>query len=275
MIMINTETLQVSKDYKLHLAAYRIDNPKANLLLVHGYADHSGRYEHFFEAANKQGISVYAFDLRGHGKSDGLSAYLPNLEELVLDIGRVLDHFQLQNKTFLMGHSLGGLLASRYCLTQDQNTVQGLITSAAALEIDKDLSPILQMLAPILGKIVPKLKTEKLDTTYLTRSKEVKEAYFADPLVYNEGTRARTGAEMLKGIKKTALLFNKLTIPLLAMHGSGDGLTLPDGTKRLYDEASSKDKTLKIYDGLYHELVNEPEKETVINDILTWIIERA
>ena len=273
--MTNTKTLQVDKNYKLHLVSHTISKSKANLLLVHGYADHSSRYNHFFEAANKEGINVYAFDMRGHGKSEGLTAYLPNLDELVMDIGRVLDHFQLRNKTFLMGHSLGGLLASRYCLTQDQNTVQGLITSAAALEIDKDLSPTLQMLAPILGKILPKLKTEKLDTTYLTRSKEVKEAYFADPLVYNEGTRARTGAEMLQGIKKTTLLFSKITIPLLAMHGSADGLTMPDGTIRFHNEASSNDKTLKIYDGLYHELINEPEKAMVINDILTWILKRA
>ena len=105
--------------------------------------------------------------------------------------------------------------------------------------------------------------------------KEVKEAYFADPLVYNEGTRARTGAEMLQGIKKTTLLFSKLTIPLLAMHGSADGLTMPDGTIRFHNEASSNDKTLKIYDGLYHELINEPEKAMVINDILTWILKRA
>ncbi len=267
--------LRVDKDYQLHIVSHTIDNPKTNLVLVHGYAEHSARYQHFYEAANLLGINVYSFDLRGHGKSDGLMGYVPNLDDLVMDIERVMDHFQLKNKAFLMGHSLGGLIVSRYCLTQNQNNFKGLITSAAALEIDKDLSPILQMLAPILGKILPKLKTEKLDTTYLTRSKEIKEAYFADPLVYNEGTRARTGAEMLQGIKKTVPLFSKLTIPLLAMHGSSDGLTMPDGTIRFHKEARSTDKTLKIYDGLYHELVNEPEKTKVINDILTWILKRA
>ncbi|MFT4565298.1 MAG: acylglycerol lipase [Saprospiraceae bacterium] len=273
--MTETKMLRVDDKYQLHIVSHTIDNPKANLVLVHGYAEHSARYEHFFKEANLKGINVYSFDKRGHGKSEGLKAYLPNLDDLVLDIGRVIDHFDLRKKTFLMGHSLGGLLATRYCLTQDQANVQGLITSAAALEIDKDLSPLLQALAPILGKILPKMKTEKLDTTYLTRSKEVKEAYFADPLVYNEGTRARTGAEMLKGIKNTPALFAKLTIPLLAMHGSADGLTMPDGTIRFYKEASSTDKTLKIYDGFYHELVNEPEKASVINDILTWILKRA
>jgi len=273
--MKKTETLRVDKDYQLHLITSTVDNPKANLVLVHGYAEHSARYKHFFEAANKQGISVYSFDLRGHGKSDGLMGYVPSLDDVVADIGRVIDHCGLQKDPFLMGHSLGGLLATRYCLTENQNNIKGLITSAAALEIDKDLSPVLQALAPILGYLLPKLKTEKLDTTYLTRSKEVKEAYFADPLVYTDGTRAKTGAEMLQGIKKTSKLFSKLTIPLLAMHGSADRLTMPDGTIRLHKEASSTDKTLTIYDGFYHELVNEPEKAKVINDIIEWILKRA
>lgn len=272
---MKTEKLRLDPQHQLHILHSEVANAHANLVLVHGYAEHSGRYQHFIQAANTQKVNVYAFDLRGHGKSDGLTAFIPRMEDLIDDIGRIIDHFNLAGRTFLMGHSLGGLLATRYCLTQGQHKIQGLITSGAALEIDKDLSPLLQLLAPLLGKILPKLKTQKLDTTYLTRSEEVKKAYFADPLVYNGGTRARTGAEILATIKDTFPMFRQLHIPLLAMHGGSDRLTMPDGTIQLYNQASSMDKTLQIYDGLYHELINEPEKQRVINDILTWITKRA
>ncbi len=271
----NHQKIRVNQNHELHLISAQAEKPRAKLLLIHGYAEHAGRYAYFMEAAVNRGVSVYAFDLRGHGRSDGLTAYLPSFNAIVEDIDKVIDTLNIKGETFLMGHSLGGLIATRYCLTRNQNDVKGLITSGAALEIDKNLSPLLQRLAPILGWLLPKLKTEKLDTTYLTRSPEVKEAYFNDPLVYTQGTRAKTGAEILHAIKATAPLFHKLTIPLLALHGSADQLTMPDGTITLHKQASSKDKKLVIYDGLYHELVNEPERDLVINDILTWILDRA
>ena len=161
-----------------------------------------------------------------------------------------------------------------YALTQGDEDILGLISSSGALELDPNLSPILQRLAPILGALFPKLKTEKLDKTYLTRSPAVKEAYMADPLNYLEGTRARTGAEMLKAIKRNSGIFKKISLPLLVLHGDGDRLTMPGGSKKLHRDASSKDKTLHLYPGLYHELIHEPEKDQVMKDIGDWINER-
>lgn len=260
---------------KLHAISSLAHQENAKLLLIHGYAEHSARYHHFIEALNQRGISFYSFDLRGHGKSEGLTAYIRRMDDILVDVDTVIKHFDISNKTFLMGHSLGGLIATRYTLIRNQNQFKGLITSGAALAIDPELSPILQMLAPILGVILPKLKTEKLDISTLTRSPEVLKAYESDPMVYREGTRARTGAELLKCIKQTRSILNQLAIPLLAMHGSEDRTTMPEGTKKLYQDAVSSDKQLKIYEGLFHELVNEPERDQVIQDICTWISERS
>ena len=260
---------------QLHTFSSVVQDERAKLLLIHGYAEYAARYHHFVEILNEQGISVYTFDLRGHGKSEGLTAYIRKMEDVLSDVDRIIDHYELANKAFIMGHSLGGLIATRYVLSRNQNQFKGLITSAAALAIDPDLSPFLQKLAPILGILFPKLKTEKLDISTLTRSPDILQAYENDPLVYREGTRARTGAEMLKTIKQIPGLFSKLEIPLLAMHGSDDRTTMPHGTQALYDNAKSADKKLKIYDGLFHELVNEPEREVVMKDIYTWILERA
>ena len=143
------------------------------------------------------------------------------------------------------------------------------------LEIDKNLSPLLQWLAPILGFLFPKLPTEKLDKTYLTRSPENLEAYTNDPLIYLGGTRARTGAEMLKAIKTGREGFSKITVPLLVSHGEADRLTMPAGSRLLAKKASSEDKTLKTYPGLYHELLHEPEKSQIMEDFSRWLLERS
>jgi len=272
---IQTSYLTSFDRKQLHLISSIVEHEKAKLLLIHGYAEHSARYYHFIEALNEQGISFYSFDLRGHGKSEGLRAYIRRMEDVFSDVDSVIKHYNLSGNTFLMGHSLGGLIATQYTVTRDQTQFNGLITSGAALAIDPNLSPFLQKLAPILGAILPKLKTEKLDVSTLTRSPEVLQAYESDPMVYREGTRARTGAEMLKAIRETGAAVEKITIPLLAMHGSEDRTTMPSGTEHLFAKARSVDKQLKIYEGLFHELVNEPERDQVIQDIHTWILERS
>jgi len=269
------ETISRPDNRSLYVVKSIAQKEKAKLLVVHGYGEHSGRYTHFFEHCKAQGISIYSFDLIGHGKSAGLSAYVPSKEVLMEDLDAVRGHFNLGEETFLMGHSLGGLIVTTYCLQPGKQNWKGLITSGAALEIDKDMSPILQKIAPIVGAILPKLKTTPLDITFLTRSDEVLKKYNEDPMVYKDGMRARTAALTLKLIKIAREQFGKISLPLLALHGSDDRITMPGGTQKLHAEAVSTDKTVEIYQGLYHELIHEPERETVMNNISTWITERA
>lgn len=259
----------------IHMYEWHVDNPKAHLLFVHGYAEHAGRYDVFGKFLNEQGISLSAYDQRGFGKSDGLKAYVKRFDQLIEDLDEVLNVIEGDVPVFLMGHSMGGLVVSMFAARNESAKVAGVISSSGALELDPNLSPILQRLAPILGFLFPKLPTEPLDKTYLTRSPENMERYMNDPLIYLKGTRARTGAELIKSIKAISKVVDKINLPLLILHGDADRLTMPGGSQQLYDGAKSKDKTLKLYPGLYHELVFEPEGREVMKDLVEWILGRA
>ena len=254
---------------------WHIAQPRAHLLFVHGYAEHVGRYGKFGQHLNKYGISFTGYDQRGFGKSAGLKAYVKSFDQLVDDLEEVVHSIDVKEPLFIMGHSMGGLVAVNYAINRDISKVKGIISSSGALELDPNLSPILQRLAPIIAFFFPKLPTEPLDKTYLTRDPDNLDRYMKDPLIYLKGTRARTGAEIIKTIKSTSQKFEGVRLPLLVLHGDADRLTMPGGSKSLYENAHSKDKTIKIYPGLYHELVFEPEKEEVMKDISNWIIERA
>ena len=257
---------------RLEIYKWQIDNPQAHLVVVHGYAEHAIRYDAFGKYLNRRGINMTSYDQRGHGKSEGPRAYVNRFIQYVQDLKEI--ETIIDEPFFLMGHSMGGLVLNEYLLTQDIAKIKGAISGSAALEIDPDLSPMLQRLAPILSYFLPKMKLEKLDTTTLTRSPENFEMYHSDPLNYLEGMKARIGAEMLKTIKKNRSLFNKIDVPLLVLHGEGDRIAMPGGSKKLYQDATSSDKTLKLYPGLYHELIHEPEKDQVMKDIAGWILER-
>ena len=272
---MNQKQLSLKDGTKITFYEWPVNNAKAHLHIVHGYAEYAGRYDHFAKYLNQQSISVSAYDQRGHGRSEGLRAYIDRFEIYVNDLEEVLTHVNPSAPLFLMGHSMGGLVSVRFALDKNTSDFRGMIVTSALLEIDKDLSPILQWLAPILGFLFPKMPTEKLDKTYLTRSPENLEAYTTDPLVYLGGTRARTGAELLKTIKTSRERFAEIDLPILICHGEADRLTMPGGSRLLAEMSTSKDKTLKIYPGLYHELINEPERDMVMRDFGKWILERA
>jgi alpha-beta hydrolase superfamily lysophospholipase len=272
----NTRTLTSKDQQELHIHHWSVPQPIAQLVIVHGFAEHGYRYEHVGRALNEANIEVYSYDHRGHGKSGGLQSYVDRFKDYTDDLSAVLHAYRPNGiPQFLFGHSMGGLISVNYCVNYDESTeLAGLITSGAALKIDKDLSPVLQKLAPLLSKLLPKLKTEPLEKATLTRSPEVLDAYMKDPLVYTGGIRARLGAELLAAIKRTDVKFDQLTLPYLGMHGMAEKIADPAGTKELYERCQSSDKTIKLYEDLYHELVNEPEREGVIQDLKDWILER-
>lgn len=272
---MNTSNIVLADQTKLMTYEWLAPNEKIRLVLVHGYGEHAGRYDSFAKALNEKNISVMSYDQRGYGKSDGSRAYVKRFQQYVDDLKIVVDKEDFVLPTFMMGHSMGGLVAVSYFVQNPTNSFKGLISSSALLAVDKDLSPILQMLAPIIGFLFPQLKTEKLDQTYLTRSEENRTAYNSDPLMYVEGTKARTAAEMLKTVKTINREFNQVSTSLLVLHGEADRLTMPEGSQKLYDQASANDKEIKIYPGLYHELIHEPEREEVIGDISSWVLNRV
>lgn len=250
--------------------------PKAAMVIVHGYAEHSGRYGHVGAYLAAKGYAVGTYDLRGHGRSDGKRTFIRQFDEHLQDLRAFLNRVPQvipDKPVFLFGHSLGGAIAVLYAITH-QPTLQGLLLSGAALKISEDISPLLQKLSGIIGTLFPTLPTIKLDSGWLCRSPEVVRQYDSDPLVYRKGTLAGTGLEILRATEHIQAKMEAVQLPLLILHGGADRVTDPQGSRQLYERAQAADKTLNIYDGLYHELVNEPEQATVLQEMTAWMDQR-
>jgi alpha-beta hydrolase superfamily lysophospholipase len=245
----------------------------AGVVLLHGIGEHSGRYLDLAGALVDAGVGVYSFDGRGHGRSPGRRGYIGRLADYLSDIDLRVAEVRAalgERPLFLMGQSMGGGLATRYALDH-QAKLDGLVLTAPALQAGEDISPLLIRVAGILSRVAPTLPTQKLDLQLLSRRAEVVEAFAADPLTHKQGIAARTGAELLRMIADIQSGMGRLTLPLLIMHGTADRLTNPAGSRLLFDRAAARDKTLKMYDGLYHEIMNEPERGEVIGFIIDWL----
>jgi acylglycerol lipase len=246
---------------------------KAVVVIVHGLAEHGGRHHDIAEYLNAHGFAVNTFDLRGHGKSGGEVAYVHTFDDYLKDlevfVARVKDRSP-EKPIFLLGFSMGGTIASLFLITRQPN-IRGAVLSAPCVKISDDISPFLQKASSILGRIFPKLPTVKLDCTAISRDPEVVTQYDEDPLVYRKGTRARTGAELVKATKQLQNQMDRIALPLLILQGTADRLVDVEGGRLLYEGVKSGDKTLKVYDDFFHEVMREPDKERVLKDVITWL----
>ncbi|MBK7804734.1 MAG: lysophospholipase [Saprospiraceae bacterium] len=264
-------------DYtSLYTISNTISDAKANIIFLHGYTEHIGRYGWMIEQMNQAGINVFAYDHRGYGKSDGTRAYINRFGQYIDDLDVYLNQLKKPElPTFLMGHSMGSLIGVGYLVNHLEHQFAGFISSSGALKIDESISPFLRKISGIMSKIAPHLKTIKLDPNALSRDPKEVVKYFTDPGVYHGGTKARLGFEMLEAMKSAQNNFHKINIPVLILHGTEDKLADPLGSQWMYDKVSSTDKKLEYFEGLYHEIMNEPEKDDVIKVLITWIKERS
>lgn len=250
--------------------------PRATLLIVHGFAEHSLRYEHVAQHFANTGFAVYAYDMRGHGRSDGKRAYIDHVDQLVSDLAlihhEVVDAFQ-GIPSFILAHSIGTTVTLKY-LIDHRPELNGVILSGTALVPGDDIPRILIKLSDFIGKLLPALPTIKLDANSVSRDPNVRAAYRTDPLVFTGRIPARTGAAFNNAFAYLQRRLNRLTTPLLILHGTADQLINPAGSQLLADQAGSTDKTLHLWEHLYHEILNEPEKKDVIKEIEGWITDR-
>ncbi|WP_296705910.1 alpha/beta hydrolase [Algoriphagus sp.] len=260
---------------KLFLQAWMSDSPIASLLLVHGLGEHSSRYLHLVEKLNDSGVSVFTFDGRGHGKSaiGKPDAFFESYQDYLKDIdalfGKVKSYVP-GVPAFLYGHSMGGGLVAAYVLDFKPQAA-GVILSSPAIKEAEGTSKALIAVGGIISKFSPRFKALKLDASKISRIPAEVEKYLNDPLIYTNPIPARTGNElliMMRSIQKKATEFD---LPVLLIHGSEDGLTNPKGSEILYEKAKSKDKTLKIFPGGYHELINDTDREAVMGLIINWV----
>ncbi len=263
---------------KLYLQAWMCVAPKASMLLVHGLGEHSSRYVHLVEKLNESGVSVFTFDGRGHGKSiqGKPTAYFESYEDYLKDIdalfGKVKSYVP-GVPAFIYGHSMGGGLVAAYALKYQPETA-GIIMSSPAIKPADATSMILIALSSLMSKYFPRFKALQLDAEKISRIPAEVKKYLNDPLVYTDAIPARTGYELLQMMRFIQENASKFSLPFLLLHGTDDGLTNPKGSELLFEKARSSDKTLKIFPGAYHELINDLDREEVMSLIVDWIKDR-
>lgn len=251
--------------------------PKAVVLIVHGIAEHSGRYQHVAHYLVGRGYAVYSMDHRGHGRSQGERAYFTSLNQPVDDLEIYFNQITAQHpdaRMFVLGHSLGSLLGLVLALRR-QAEMSGFISSGTPISTDLEASSALKFIGRLLNRIAPKLHFLPLDAKTISRDAAVVKAYNDDPLVDRRPLRITIGIGIADTSKMVRERLIELRVPLLILHGSADKLTPESGSLLLFERAGSPDKNFKSYPGLYHEILNEPEQNTVLADITTWLDERS
>jgi len=250
---------------------------KAVVLIVHGLGEHSGRYGNVVDALVPRGYAIYALDHIGHGRSGGEREMVERFEDYTDTLTTYLKMVKAEQagkRIFLLGHSMGGLIASHYLLDH-QDAFAGAVISAPAVRIGDSVSQFTILMSKVLSAIAPKMGMVALDVNALSRDPEVVQAYVDDPLVFHGKTPARLAAEMLKAMMRVTAEMGTIHLPLLVVQGSEDKLVDPAGARMLHDAVSSQDKMLQVYEGFFHEVCNEPECSLVLDDIADWLDERV
>ncbi len=251
--------------------------PRAAVVLAHGYGEHIGRYSHLIQALVERGYALSGLDHRGYGRSAGERANVRRFDDYVTDLDRIVtaaSHGLPGRPLFLLGHSMGGLIAIRYALWR-QDKLDGLVLSGPALQIGDEVSPMLKRLGKVISILAPSLPVVNSTEYRLSRDEEVHRLFADDPLTYKGKAKARLAQQMFEASIETRARLEELRLPLLVMHGTADRITNPAGSQLLYDRAQSEDKTLKWWDDFWHEIFNEPEKDQVLEFMIQWLDQRG
>lgn len=248
--------------------------PKAVICLVHGLGEHVGRYDHVGAALTQAGYTLLGSDLRGHGKSGGPRGHSPSLEAFMNDLDLLLEQARDRHPglpCFLYGHSLGGLLALAYVKAR-KPALAGVVVTGAGLRSPLQEQKIKVMLARILGSVMPTLTLPSgLDPGTISRDPQVVEAYVHDPLVHDR-TSTGFGKAALQAVDVAFAGAADFPLPLLIMHGAADRLTYPRGSEE-FARLVRRGAKLKLWDGLSHEIHNEPEQGEVLKFMIDWLDE--
>jgi acylglycerol lipase len=244
---------------------------RAVVAIVPGFNAHSGQYAWAAQQFTESGLAVYAVDLRGRGKSDGERFYVEKFADYVSDVATLMTLAKSREPglpVYLLGHSAGGVVACIYTL-EHQAELAGLICESFAHEVPAPDFALAVFKG--LSHIAPHAHILHLKNEDFSRDPKVVQAMNDDPLIAHETQPTRTLAEMVRADERLKKEFPLITLPILILHGTADKATKPSGSQRFYDMAGSSDKTLKLYTGHFHDLLNDVDKEVVMSDIKGWI----
>ncbi|MDJ0767499.1 MAG: alpha/beta hydrolase [Ilumatobacter sp.] len=273
--MLHTHDYFVSSDgLQLFRQAWLPDgDPRGVVLVIHGLGEHSGRYGHVADRLAGAGYAVHALDHRGHGKSNGKRAFVKRYDELMTDLAqfrRMVEEQHPELPLVVLGHSMGGNLAVGHVLDH-QDGVAGLALSGAALKAGDDLSGPQITIFKAIARVVPGFRPQALSADAISRDPAVVAAYRDDPLVFTGKISAGLGAALLESMDRFPARYGELRLPVLIMHGTEDQLTPIEGSRELERLATNAHVTSHYFEGLYHEIFNEPEQAEVLDDLVEWL----
>ena len=269
----NTKVVE-EKENGIHYREWQVENSKAVVLLVHGLGEHCQRYEPICRDLNQADYVVSSMDLPNHGRSDGVKGHVDSFsvfQNAVLGLYLKIKDAYPAHPLFILGHSMGGLITARFFIDH-QDKFQGAVLSGPAIETVEQPPAWQVKLITVIAKILPKVGiTPTVDGAMVSRLPTTVQAYNNDPLINANKLSAKLLVEFsntMGEVKKSAQV---ISLPLLIMHGSEDKLTEPKGSQWLYDNVASNDKTIRMYEGLYHEIFNEPEGPAIYQEVVDWL----
>jgi lysophospholipase len=258
------------------------DKARATVVVVHGWAEHSGRYGHVMDALNARGLSCLAFDCRGHGLAEGRRSYINRYDEYLADLDRaVVKARELSGERpplFLLGHSQGGLIAARYASDPAYGCagLAGVVLSSPAFGFALKVPAWKDLLGRVASKVAPHLAIPAgLDPRFISRDPAAVKAYLADPLVFDKAT-ARWYQESLQAQQDAVAGAGAISVPILVMQAGDDRVADPAATERFVGRLPSKAKRYRVWPGLYHEIFNErePDRAAVLTALGDWFDEQ-
>lgn len=249
-------------------------SPRGVMVIVHGFNSHSGQYLSIAEEFTKNGLAVYALDLRGRGRSEGERFYIDKFENYANDLCAFVRAAKSQNlgvPVFVLGHSAGGVVACLYAL-EFQAEITGLVCESFAFQVPAPDFALAVLKG--LSYIAPHFHSIKLKNEDFSRDPKIVEAMNGDPLIKGEAQPIETMAELVRADERLRKEFPRIKLPVLILHGTADKAAKPGGSQFFYDTTGSADKTLKLYEGHYHDLLHDVDSEVVMADVMRWIDER-
>lgn len=241
------------------------------VVIVPGFNSHSGYYGWVAEQLIELGLSVYAVDLRGRGRSDGERFYVAQFADYLADVAGLVDLATAREPNlavFMLGHSAGGVLACLYAV-EHQAALAGLVCESFAFQTPAPDFALAVLKG--LGHVFPHAHVLHLKNEDFSRDPAVVAAMNADPLIAHETQPTQTVAELVRADERLRVEFPRITLPVLILHGTADKAAKPRGSQDFFDAAGSTDKTLKLYEGHVHDLLNDVGRETVMADVKQWI----
>ncbi len=250
-------------------------SPRAVMILIHGFNAHSGYMVWPGEQLSARGFACYALDLRGRGKSEGERFYVEEFSDYLGDVNTLVEIARSENPglpVFVLGHSAGGVIATSYVF-EHQDKIAGLVCESFAFDVG--LPHLVQLALQGVGYLAPHLHVFSLNNADFSRDPAHVERMNTDPLIAKESQPAETASEMLKAAERLKENMPNFNVPVFIIHGTEDKATRPEGSQYFYDHAGSSDKTLKLYEGHFHDLLADVDRDIVMGDIAAWLDERV